>query len=254
MAFAILRPYLDDFTDEEIRYAVSSAYSKNNFPERIVNVDSFGSVSFLELFHGQTLTFKDMALSLLPFLMETALKKHPERNKIHILTATSGDTGSAVLSSFRSAENIDVSVLYPEGGIATLQERQMLSFTSKAGRAYALEASNFDDCQRLVKKLLIEKGRAGLFKRQFHQYRPSRPAQIVYYYYAYLALVRDGKIEIRREDRRHRSYGQLRRHFCLLSRQADVVAVRTSYRCLEREQGSDRFLRDWHLRRQSSVC
>lgn len=193
MAFAILRPYLDDFTDEEIRYAVSSAYSKNNFPERIVNVDSFGSVSFLELFHGQTLTFKDMALSLLPFLMETALKKHPERNKIHILTATSGDTGSAVLSSFRSAENIDVSVLYPEGGIATLQERQMLSFTSKAGRAYALKASNFDDCQRLVKKLLIEKEGQGYSSANSINIGRLLP-QIVYYYYAYLALVRDGKI------------------------------------------------------------
>lgn len=195
MAYEILKAYLDDYTPEEIRACVDKAYGSANFPEKIVGITTFGSYSFLELFHGQTLTFKDMALSLLPHLMEAALKKHPERKEIHILTATSGDTGSAVLSSFRSSENIKVSVLYPDNGVAPLQERQMLSFTSPRGRAYGLKGSNFDDCQTLVKKLLVEKP----FGKEFSSANSINIGrllpQVVYYYFAYADLVKEKTIK-----------------------------------------------------------
>jgi threonine synthase len=188
MAALLLTPYLDDFTSEEVVGAVNKAYSEVNFPERIFSLASFGSVSFLELFHGQTLTFKDMALSLLPHLLEVALKKHPEQKELRILTATSGDTGSAVLSSFASSENIRVSVLYPEHGIAPFQERQMLSFTSSHGRAYAFKGSNFDDCQTFIKKLLLEKRKDRPYSSANSINVGRLLPQIVYYYAAYLGL------------------------------------------------------------------
>lgn len=195
-AYAILRQYLDDFSDKEIREAVDLAYDEKNFPEKVLGLATFGHHSFLELFHGQTLTFKDMALSLLPHLMEMALKKHPEEKEIHILTATSGDTGSAVLASFSKSPKISVSVLYPNNGIAYIQEKQMLAFSSQKERAFALDNSNFDDCQRLVKKLLVEKP-YGLNFSSANSINIGRLLpQIVYYYFGYATLVKEGTIKV----------------------------------------------------------
>lgn len=192
IALAILRPYLDDFSIEEIKEAVAKAYSPNAFPEEIFDLHLAGEHAFLELFHGLTLTFKDMALSLLPYLMDAALDKHPEVGDVRILTATSGDTGSAVLSSFASSKRVKVSVLYPDGGIAPFQEKQMLSFTSSRGRAYALKNANFDDCQTLVKNLLL-KQEAGVSYSSANSINIGRLLpQVVYYYAAYIGLVKKG--------------------------------------------------------------
>lgn len=196
IAFSLLRLYLDDFSDQEIREGVQEAYSPKHFPERIFALQNFSDLSVLELFHGETLTFKDMALSLLPSLMETSLKKHPEVAPLRILSATSGDTGSAVLASFKNSPSIAVSILYPEGGIAPIQERQMLSFSSPKNRAYALKNSNFDDAQRLVKSLLLEK--------PFHAHYSSANSiniarllpQVVYYYASYLSLVNEKRLAL----------------------------------------------------------
>jgi len=193
LAFKILRPYLDDFTDEEVKSCIEAAYSKENFPERIVGLKHIEGKSFLELFHGPTLTFKDMALSLLPHLMEVALKKHGKK-KAHILTATSGDTGSAVLCAFGKHPKFEVSVLYPNGGISYVQERQMLSFSSSKSRAFALLNGNFDDCQTLIKKTMLE----GKAKDAFSSANSINPfrllPQIVYYFSAYIQLVNENKI------------------------------------------------------------
>jgi threonine synthase len=195
LAFSLLRPYLDDFSDQELREAVTEAYSPSSFPEKIFDLHVAGDQAFLELFHGLTLTFKDMALSLLPQLMDVALSKHPEVGDVRILTATSGDTGSAVLSSFASSKRVKVSVLYPEGGIAPFQERQMLSFTSARGRAYALKNANFDDCQTLVKKLLLKK-ETGVSYSSANSINIGRLLpQIVYYYAAYIGLVQKGFLQ-----------------------------------------------------------
>lgn len=195
LAFALLRPYLDDFSDDEILAAVQAAYSPASFPEKVFGLHQDKTEAFLELFHGQTLTFKDMALSLLPHLMDVALMKHPEVGDVRILTATSGDTGSAVLSSFASSKHVKVSVLYPDGGIAPFQEKQMLSFTSPRGRAYALKDANFDDCQSLVKKLLLKKEK-GITYSSANSINVGRLLpQIVYYYASYIALVKQGFIK-----------------------------------------------------------
>ena len=195
LAYKILRPYLDDFSDEEVKNAIEKAYSKKNFLEKTIGLKHIEGKSFLELFHGPTLTFKDMALSLLPHLMEVALKKHGQK-KLHILTATSGDTGSAVLSAFRSLPTVEVSVLYPNGGISYVQERQMLSFSSSTARAYALEGGNFDDCQTLIKKTMLEGTKEDAFSSA-NSINPFRLLpQIVYYYAAYVGLVKEGKIKL----------------------------------------------------------
>jgi threonine synthase len=196
LAVLILKGYLDDFSEEEIREAVNKAYSAKNFPEETIGVSSFPEVSFLELFHGPTLTFKDMALSLLPYLMVLSKAKHPEAKPIHILTATSGDTGSAVLSSFSSVKDIEVSILYPNDGIAPIQEKQMLSFTSGTSRAYALRKANFDDCQTLVKKLLVQGESQGGFTSANSINIGRLLPQIVYYYAGYLSLVKEKKIPL----------------------------------------------------------
>ena len=195
LAYKVLRPYLDDFTDEEVKNAIEKAYGKKNFPEMTIGLKHIEGKSFLELFHGPTLTFKDMALSLLPHLMEVALKKHGQK-KLHILTATSGDTGSAVLSAFRALPSVEVSVLYPNGGISYVQERQMLSFSSSTARAFALADGNFDDCQTLVKKTMLEGKKEDAFSSA-NSINPFRLLpQIVYYFAAYIGLVKEEKIKL----------------------------------------------------------
>ncbi len=195
LAYKVLRPYLDDFTDEEVKNAIEKAYGNKNFPEKIIGLKHIEGKSFLELFHGPTLTFKDMALSLLPHLMEVALKKHGQK-KLHILTATSGDTGSAVLSAFRALPSVEVSVLYPNGGISYVQERQMLSFSSSTARAFALADGNFDDCQTLIKKTMLEGTKEDAFSSA-NSINPFRLLpQIVYYFAAYIGLVKEKKIKL----------------------------------------------------------
>jgi threonine synthase len=132
-----------------------------------------------------------MALSLLPSLMELSLKKHPEIPSLRILSATSGDTGSAVLASFRRTPSIGVSILYPEGGVAPIQERQMLSFSSISSRAYALQKSNFDDAQTLVKKLLLEQPYGQHYSSANSINIARLLPQVVYYYASYLRLVNE---------------------------------------------------------------
>lgn len=194
IAYKILRPYLDDYSNQEVKSAIEAAYGKANFPQKVIGLKKIEGATFLELFHGPTLTFKDMALSLLPHLMEIALKKHGKR-RVHILTATSGDTGSAVLSAFGKKPGFEVSVLYPNGGISFVQERQMLSFSSSLSRPFALEDGNFDDCQTLVKKTMLE----GKEKDAFSSANSINPfrllPQIVYYYAAYVGLVNEGTIK-----------------------------------------------------------
>ncbi|MCQ2799616.1 MAG: threonine synthase [Bacilli bacterium] len=194
IAYKILRPYLDDYSNQEVKSAIEAAYGKSNFPQKVIGLKKIEGKTFLELFHGPTLTFKDMALSLLPHLMEIALKKR-DKHRVHILTATSGDTGSAVLSAFGKRPGFEVSVLYPNGGISFVQERQMLSFSTSLSRPFALKDGNFDDCQTLVKKTMLE----GKEKDAFSSANSINPfrllPQIVYYYAAYVGLVNDGTIK-----------------------------------------------------------
>lgn len=191
----ILGLYLDDYQEEELTQCLRTAYDKEHFPEKIFGLSTEKDHTFLELFHGLTLTFKDMALSLFPYLLSKAREKHPDTKPIHILTATSGDTGSAVLSGFSKQAGIKVSVLYPENGISNIQEKQMLSFTSAYSRAYALKDANFDDCQSLVKKMLVEGNRKETFTSANSINIGRLLPQIIYYYASYIQMIKKGILE-----------------------------------------------------------
>ena len=150
----VLSHCFKDFTQEEIEEVVSKAYSKDNFKEDIIKLKPFEDHAYLELYHGPTLAFKDMALTMLPHLMEVANRKINYAKKLIILTATSGDTGGAALSGFSKSENIETIVLYPNGGVSSFQEKQMLSFANDKAKAFAMD-NNFDECQKIVKELFL---------------------------------------------------------------------------------------------------
>ncbi len=195
LATKILSFYLDDFDLNEIKECVDKAYNNKNFPNKIIGIKSFNNYSFLELFYGPTITFKDMALTLLPHLLSKAIEKQQIKKKVMILTATSGDTGSAALSGF-SNTNIETNILYPKDGISPIQEKQMLFFTSSSCRAYSLINSNFDDCQNAVKDI-IHNGNEEYLLTSANSINIGRLLpQIVYYYASYIELVKSNQIKL----------------------------------------------------------
>ena len=148
----------------------------------------------LELFHGATIAFKDMALSILPHLMTTAAKKHDLKNKIVILTATSGDTGKAAMAGFADVPGTEIIVFYPKNGVSKVQELQMTTQTGNNTHVVAIEG-NFDDAQTNVKRMFNDanfRERLAANKLQFSSANSMNIGrlvpQIVYYVYAYCLL------------------------------------------------------------------
>ena len=156
-AFEIFRKYLTDFTDAEIHYCTDNAYSTKNFDtENIAEIAHlFDGTYMLELWHGPTCAFKDMALQILPYFLTTSAKKINLDKKIVILVATSGDTGKAALEGFKDVEGTQILVFYPEQGVSPMQKRQM---TTQEGENVAVCAikGNFDDCQNGVKAIFTD--------------------------------------------------------------------------------------------------
>lgn len=194
IARRILKHFFADFTIDEIDEVVEKSYSTKNFPNHIIKLKSFDTHSYLELFHGPTLAFKDMALTMLPHLMEVANRKINYTEKLVILTATSGDTGGAALSGFSSAENIETVVLYPNGGISNFQEKQMLSFTNEKAKAFSVDA-NFDECQRIVKDIFLEYDNKDIVLSSANSINIGRLVpQVIYYFAGYIEMVKRGDI------------------------------------------------------------
>ncbi len=192
--------FLDDYTSEEIDYCINSAYNKQNFKECFTKLNSFNDVMFLELYHGPTLAFKDMALTILPFLIEVAKKKNNVLDKSLILVATSGDTGGAALSSFIKNEAFDTVVLYPNGGVSEIQEKQMLYYTNERTHAYAIDG-NFDDCQTFVKKVFSSYPKNnGVLLSSANSINIGRLVpQVIYYVSAYCSAVKKGALKLGEE-------------------------------------------------------
>lgn len=174
---------------------IEGAYdSKFTVPD-IVELKQAGGARFLELYHGKTAAFKDMALSILPYLMTTACRKEGEKSKICILTATSGDTGKAALEGFADVPGTEIIVFYPSEGVSRVQERQMITQTGANTHVFAIRG-NFDDAQTGVKKIFADdalpadlpKGNQA-FLSKLHQCRKTCAAG-AYYVYAILKLVR----------------------------------------------------------------
>lgn len=200
LAKYIFKFFFNTFSEEEIENVVNSAYSKINFKEKIVGMKSLNDISFLELYHGPTMAFKDMALTVLPHLMVKAKEKKDNKKQTLILTATSGDTGGACLSGFYNTDGIKVIVLYPTNGVSLFQESQMHYYTSKNAYAIAVNG-NFDDCQSLVKKVFTDKHNfKNLELSSANSINIGRLVpQIVYYFYSYFEMVRNGEIKYKDE-------------------------------------------------------
>ncbi len=200
-AARVLGCFLTDYTDEEIKGCVERAYGGGKFDDAAVApLNIMEDVSVLELWHGPTSAFKDMALQLLPQLLSTALKKTGEKNQVLILVATSGDTGKAALEGFRDVEQTKIIVFYPENGVSRIQKLQMVT---QQGENVAVTAvkGNFDDAQSGVKAIFSDRefnaklNEAGVSLSSANSINWGRLVpQIVYYFSAYADLLKAGVI------------------------------------------------------------
>ena len=156
VAYEVMKLFLTDFTEEELKNCIANAYDSKFDTEVIAPLAEAGGAYYLELFHGKTIAFKDMALSILPHLMITSAKKNHADKDIVILTATSGDTGKAALAGFADVPGTKIIVFYPKNGVSPIQEKQMV--TQKGDNTLVVGIhGNFDDAQTGVKKLFSDK-------------------------------------------------------------------------------------------------
>lgn len=201
VAFAVIQSFFADFSEEEIHHCVNGAYDNKFETSDIVPLVKAGDAYFLELYHGKTAAFKDMALSILPYLMTTAMKKEKEDKKIVILTATSGDTGKAALEGFADVPNTEIIVFYPKEGVSQVQERQMITQEGKNTHVFAIYG-NFDDAQTGVKKIFNNSDFAEELAKQGCKLSSANSInigrlvpQVAYYVYAYGKLLDKAEIQ-----------------------------------------------------------
>ena len=195
-----MKLFFTDFTEEELKNCIERAYDSKFDTEEIAPLVEAEGTYYLELFHGATIAFKDMALSILPHLMITSAKKNQVENEIVILTATSGDTGKAALAGFAGVEGTKIIVFYPKNGVSPIQERQMV--TQKGDNTFVVGIrGNFDDAQTGVKalfndrELAQEMAAAGLQFSSANSINIGRLVpQVVYYVYAYAKLFKEERI------------------------------------------------------------
>ncbi|MFC3932246.1 threonine synthase [Streptococcus dentapri] len=201
VAMLVLSAFLDDFTEEELAYCINHAYDDKFDTSIIAPLVKLEDHYNLELFHGSTIAFKDMALSILPYLLTTSAKKQGVDNKIVILTATSGDTGKAAMAGFADVPGTEIIVFYPKGGVSKIQELQMTTQAGDNTHVVAIEG-NFDDSQTDVKRMFNDlKLREKLLSHQMQLSSANSMnigrlvPQVVYYVYAYAQLVKSGDIQ-----------------------------------------------------------
>ncbi len=192
--------YFTDFTEEELRSCIENAYDSKFDTEKIAPLVKKDGLYYLELFHGSTIAFKDMALSILPHLMVTSARKNGVKNEIVILTATSGDTGKAAMAGFADVPGTKIIVFYPHGGVSNIQRLQMATQRGENTHVAAING-NFDDAQTAVKKMFNDKALAAELGEHGFQFSSANSInigrlvpQIVYYVYAYCQLLSSGEI------------------------------------------------------------
>lgn len=199
-AYEVMKKFLTDFTEEELKDCINKAYDGKFDTEEIAPLVHADGAYYLELFHGSTIAFKDMALSILPHLLTTAAKKNHVKNDIVILTATSGDTGKAALAGFADVKGTKIIVFYPKNGVSPIQEKQMV--TQKGDNTFVVGINgNFDEAQTGVKKIFGDKKMAEELAAAGYQFSSANSInigrlvpQIVYYVYAYAKLYANGVI------------------------------------------------------------
>ncbi|MCM1495110.1 MAG: threonine synthase [Bacteroides sp.] len=201
VAYVVMSRMLTDFTEEELKYCINSAYDSKFDTPQIAPLKRAHGADYLELFHGSTIAFKDMALSILPYLLTTSAKKNQVKNDIVILTATSGDTGKAALAGFADVPGTKIIVFYPKNGVSPIQEKQMI--TQKGENTYVVGITgNFDDAQTGVKNMFNDKDLAKEMDGANMQFSSANSInigrlvpQMVYYVYAYSRLVAQDSIQ-----------------------------------------------------------
>lgn len=199
-AYEVMKLFFTDFTEEELKNCINSAYDSKFDTEEIAPLVEAKGAYYLELFHGATIAFKDMALSILPHLLITAARKNNVKNDIVILTATSGDTGKAALAGFADVKGTKIVVFYPKNGVSPIQEKQMV--TQKGKNTYVVGINgNFDQAQTGVKQMFNDADFAKLMDKNGYQFSSANSInigrlvpQIVYYVYAYAKLLKEGVI------------------------------------------------------------
>ena len=200
-AYNVMKLLLTDFTEEELKGCIDRAYDDKFDTEVIAPLVQADGAYYLELFHGQTIAFKDMALSILPHLLITSARKNNVKDEIVILTATSGDTGKAALAGFADVEGTRIIVFYPKHGVSPIQEKQMVTQKGKNTFVVGIEG-NFDQAQTGVKKMFGDKAFNELLAGKGFRFSSANSInvgrlvpQIVYYVYAYSMLLKEEKIK-----------------------------------------------------------
>lgn len=200
VAVEVMKLLLSDYTVEELRECVSKAYDEKFDTSVIAPLVEADGAYYLELFHGATIAFKDMALSILPHLLTMAARKNNIKNDIVILTATSGDTGKAAMAGFADVEGTRIIVFYPKNGVSPIQEKQMLTQQGKNVAVVGIHG-NFDDAQTGVKNIFSDKELERKLAETGYQFSSANSInigrltpQVVYYVYAYAQLLKAGKI------------------------------------------------------------
>ena len=194
-AYEVMKKFLTDFTEEELKNCINAAYDSKFDTEEIAPLVQADGAYYLELFHGSTIAFKDMALSILPHLMITSARKNQVKNDIVILTATSGDTGKAALAGFADVKGTKIIVFYPKNGVSPIQEKQMV--TQKGDNTFVVGIhGNFDQAQTGVKKIFGDKEMAAELAAAGYQFSSANSInvgrlvpQVVYYFSAYAQLL-----------------------------------------------------------------
>lgn len=200
-AYQVMKLFFTDFSEDELRYCIGSAYDSKFDTLEIAPLKEAGGVHYLELFHGSTIAFKDMALSILPHLMITSARKNHVANDIVILTATSGDTGKAALAGFADVPGTKIIVFYPKDGVSPIQQKQMV--TQKGDNTFVVGINgNFDQAQNGVKEMFADSALAEELRAKGHQFSSANSInigrlvpQIVYYVYAYAKMSAKGALK-----------------------------------------------------------
>ena len=199
-AYTVMKEFLTDFTEEELKSCIAKAYDSKFDTEEIAPLAKVEDAYYLELFHGATIAFKDMALSILPHLLTTSAKKNQVKNEIVILTATSGDTGKAALAGFADVEGTKIIVFYPKNGVSHVQELQMVTQKGDNTSVVAIHG-NFDNAQSGVKAMFENKELEKELNDAGYQFSSANSInigrlvpQVVYYVYAYAKLLQNEEI------------------------------------------------------------
>lgn len=200
-AYEVMKLFFTDFTEEELKICIQRAYDSKFDTEEIAPLVEKDGKWYLELFHGATIAFKDMALSILPHLLTTSARKNQIKNEIVILTATSGDTGKAALAGFADVEGTSIIVFYPKNGVSAIQERQMVTQRGSNTKVVGI-TGNFDDAQSGVKAMFNNRELAERMAAKGYQFSSANSInigrlipQVVYYVYAYSRLLKTGSVQ-----------------------------------------------------------